>query len=474
MTKGLTAQYLLKAAYRVAAGDTILVHAAAGGVGRLLTQWARHLGCRVIGGVSSDAKAEAARAICHHVIVSAREDIAARAWALTAGRGVAVVYDSVGMDTFDASLLSLEPHGHLVSFGSSSGPAQAFDLFQLNRLGSLHVTSPGFAWFVRSRDELLACSSDLFSVVLTIGAMVGAVNGFFVAVLRMQSIVVTLSTLFVVQGLALLVRATPGGSVPQSFTSFFSGGAIPNLLPAPLIVLAIAIAIWLLMRNTPFGTAIYAVESDVGAAMSSGVRVGRTKFWAYVISGVFYAAAGIFIAAQTGGRDPLVGRPMLLQVFTAVVLGGAVLGGGRGGLVGAVIGAYLLMLFVNVLLILDVPAYYSPMTDGAILLLAVLAGSKWRDEGSPPWNARELARSWTARGRAALSELAPIDLSAREADPQNTWWRRNQETLRSMLPAHIALVVVVATTAVYFGGVAGKYFGTLLVLPSFFGFPAFG
>lgn len=167
MTKGLTAQYLLKAAYRVAAGDTILVHAAAGGVGQLLTQWARHLGCRVIGVVSSDAKAEAARATCHHVIVSSREDIASRARALTAGRGVAVVYDSVGRDTFDASLLSLEPHGHLVSFGSSSGPVQPFDLFQLNRLGSLHVTSPGFAWFVRSRDELLARASDLFSVALT-------------------------------------------------------------------------------------------------------------------------------------------------------------------------------------------------------------------------------------------------------------------------------------------------------------------
>jgi NADPH:quinone reductase len=167
MTKGLTAQYLLKAAYRVAAGDTILVHAAAGGVGVLLTQWARHLGCRVIGVVSSDAKAEIAQASCHHVIVSAREDIPLRVRALTAGRGVPVVYDSVGRDTFDASLRSLEPHGHLVSFGSSSGAVPPFDLFQLNRLGSLHVTSPGFAWFVRSRDELLARASDLFSALLT-------------------------------------------------------------------------------------------------------------------------------------------------------------------------------------------------------------------------------------------------------------------------------------------------------------------
>ena len=311
-------------------------------------------------------------------------------------------------------------------------------------------------------------------LALTIVAAVGAVNGFFIAILRMQSIVVTLSTLFVVQGLALLVRPTPGGSVPQSFTNVFSGAAIPNLVPAPLVVVAVAIAIWLLLKNSPFGTAIYAVGSDQAAAASAGVRVRRTKFWAYVISGVFYAAAGIFIAAQTGGSDPLVGQPMLLQVFTAVVLGGTALGGGRGGLVGAVIGAYLLMLFVNVLLILDVPAYYSPMTDGAILLLAVLAGSKWRAEGSPLWNARELARSWRAQGRAARPPLAPIDPSAREADPQNTWLRRNQETLRSMLPAYIALVVVVAATAVYFGGVGGRYFSPLLVLSAFLGFLAFG
>jgi NADPH:quinone reductase len=167
MTKGLTAQYLLKASHRVAAGDTILVHAAAGGVGLLLTQWARHLGCRVIGVVSSDAKAEVARANCHHIIVSAREDIPVRVRTLTAGRGVPVVYDSVGRDTFEASLRSLEPNGRLVSFGSSSGVVPPLDLFQLNRLGSLHVTSAGFAWFVRSRDELLARASDLFSAVLT-------------------------------------------------------------------------------------------------------------------------------------------------------------------------------------------------------------------------------------------------------------------------------------------------------------------
>jgi NADPH2:quinone reductase len=184
MTKGLTAQYLLKSAHRVAAGDTILVHAAAGGVGQLLTQWARHLGCRVIGVVSSDTKAESARVRCDHVIVSAQEDIALRVRALTAGRGVSAVYDSVGRDTFDASLRSLEPHGHLISFGSSSGAVPPFDLFQLNRLGSLHVTSAGFAWFVRSRDELLTRASDLFSVVLTRAVAAGVFKSYPLAEAR--------------------------------------------------------------------------------------------------------------------------------------------------------------------------------------------------------------------------------------------------------------------------------------------------
>jgi NADPH2:quinone reductase len=168
MTKGITAHYLLKSSYAVSAGETIVVHAAAGGVGTLLAQWARHLGCRVIGVVGSEEKAAfAAENGCHHTIVSSKEDVAKRVRELTAGRGVPVVYDSVGRDTFGASLQCLAPHGTLVSFGSSSGKVPPFDLFQLNRLGSLFVTSPGFAWFVRERDELLARASDLFDAVVS-------------------------------------------------------------------------------------------------------------------------------------------------------------------------------------------------------------------------------------------------------------------------------------------------------------------
>lgn len=167
IVKGLTAQYLLRSVYPVRAGETILVHAAAGGVGTVLTQWASHLGARVIGVVGSDEKAATARANgCMHVIVSGREEIAPRVRALTAGEGVPVVYDAVGRDTFDASLASLRPRGLLVSFGTASGPVPPLDLFRLNIMGSLSVTSAAFAWFFRSRPELLSRAAELFDVVL--------------------------------------------------------------------------------------------------------------------------------------------------------------------------------------------------------------------------------------------------------------------------------------------------------------------
>lgn len=164
--KGLTAQYLLRGAYPVEAGETILVHAAAGGVGLLLCQWANYLGARVIGVVGSEDKADLAAAHgCHHVIVAGKDDVADRARALTGGEGVAAVYDSVGRDTYQASLESLRVRGMLVSFGSASGPIPPFDLFNLNSMGSLYVTSAGLAWYTRSRPELLERAGELIDLV---------------------------------------------------------------------------------------------------------------------------------------------------------------------------------------------------------------------------------------------------------------------------------------------------------------------
>ena len=166
LTKGLTAHYLIFATYVVKPGDTILVHAAAGGVGLILTQWAAQRGATVIGTVGTDEKAALARAHgCAHAIVYTREDFVARVRDITGGKGVPVVYDSVGKDTFEGSLSCLAPRGLLASFGTASGPIPPLDLFRLNTLGSLYVTSPAFVTHTSERGELLGRARDLFDAI---------------------------------------------------------------------------------------------------------------------------------------------------------------------------------------------------------------------------------------------------------------------------------------------------------------------
>jgi NADPH2:quinone reductase len=166
MMKGLTAQYLFRQVYPLSGGETILYHAAAGGVGLVACQWARALGVTMIGTVSTDEKAEVARAHgCTHVIVTSREDIATRVRELTDGRGVPVVYDSVGRDTLIASLDSLQVRGSLVSNGTSSGPV-VIDTTLLAAKGSLWVTRPAMVHYATPRERMLEMASELFGHVL--------------------------------------------------------------------------------------------------------------------------------------------------------------------------------------------------------------------------------------------------------------------------------------------------------------------
>jgi len=165
MLKGLTAWYLLKGSFAVARGDWILLYAAAGGVGLIAAQWARHLGARVIGVVSTEQKrALALENGCEHVLL-AGDDIRARVRELTGGKGVPVVYDSVGRDTFFQSLDCLRPHGLLVSFGNSSGKVAPFELQELTKRGSLYVTRPTLGDFIRARIDLEAGTRDLFGLI---------------------------------------------------------------------------------------------------------------------------------------------------------------------------------------------------------------------------------------------------------------------------------------------------------------------
>ena len=166
MLKGLTVQYLFRQTFPLKAGDTILFHAAAGGVGLIACQWARALGVTMIGTVSSDAKAALARESgCTHTIIYTRENFVERVREITGGKGVPVVYDSIGKDTFPASLDCLAPRGMFVSFGSSSGPVPPFNLIMLSQKGSLYATRPTLFTYASTHSALNAMASELFALV---------------------------------------------------------------------------------------------------------------------------------------------------------------------------------------------------------------------------------------------------------------------------------------------------------------------
>ncbi|HYM33568.1 MAG TPA: quinone oxidoreductase [Candidatus Cybelea sp.] len=166
MLKGMTAQYLIRRTYKVQPGDTVLFHAAAGGVGLIACQWLKALGATVIGTVGSEEKAKLARANgCDHVIIYTKEDFAKRVREITKGEGVPVVYDSVGKTTFMGSLDSLRPLGLLASFGNSSGPVAPFETGILAAKGSLYFTRPTLATYTAKRADLEATAKELFDVV---------------------------------------------------------------------------------------------------------------------------------------------------------------------------------------------------------------------------------------------------------------------------------------------------------------------
>jgi NADPH2:quinone reductase len=165
MMTGLTAQYLLHRTYKVMPGDTVLIYAAAGGVGLVMCQWAKHLGATVIGVVSNEAKAVLAKSHgADHVLLS-HEDIPARVREITGGAMVPVVYDSIGRDTFAASLDCLAPLGIMVSYGNASGPVPPVDLSMLAAKGSLFLTRPSLNTYMAKRSALLAAAADLFAIV---------------------------------------------------------------------------------------------------------------------------------------------------------------------------------------------------------------------------------------------------------------------------------------------------------------------
>jgi NADPH2:quinone reductase len=178
MLQGMTAQYLLRRTYAVKLGDTIVVHAAAGGVGLIICQWAKHLGCTVIGVVSSEEKATLAKSYGAAHTVVGHANLASEVKRITAGAMVPVVYDSVGKDSFTASIDSLAPLGLMVTYGNASGPVAPFDLSLLAAKGSLYLTRPTLATYTAKREDLVKVATDLFNVVET-GAVKIQVNQTF-------------------------------------------------------------------------------------------------------------------------------------------------------------------------------------------------------------------------------------------------------------------------------------------------------
>jgi ribose transport system permease protein len=317
-----------------------------------------------------------------------------------------------------------------------------------------------------------------------IGIASGLFSGFFIAVMRLQPIVVTLSTMFILQGITLLVMDKPGGAIPPTLGSLVVGDAIPGILPMPLVILAILAALWRYLKSTRLGTAIYAIGSDAEAARSTGIRVPRVQFAVYVLANACYGLAGVFISAQTGAGDPLVGNPLLLEVFAAIVVGGTRLGGGRGSPLGSIVGAYVLMMVVNVLLVLNVSAYYSTIAEGLILFLAVLSGALGRN-GALATHLREIVTRLRARRRSMLpDQLGRIDRRLGLATMQGAtrkmarppFWVRHAEELRFTLPAYICFAIVVLATQLVFGNAlfSWQYYGSLIVLSSFLAILALG
>ncbi len=206
------------------------------------------------------------------------------------------------------------------------------------------------------------------AIILGVGALLGLVNGVLVAIGRLQPIVVTIATLSIYQGIAIIVLPQPGGTVPPAYTDALVNGAAPWAL---LYIAGFAI-LWMVLRRSSLGVAIFAVGNDPAAATANGISVLRTRLAAYVLSGIASAAAGLFVAASATAGDATTGNGYTLSSIVAVVLGGVSLFGGRGSGIGAIAGALLTTMIVNILFFAKIDPLYQSFYEGLFLVVAVV------------------------------------------------------------------------------------------------------
>ncbi|MBY3307601.1 ABC transporter permease [Rhizobium laguerreae] len=209
------------------------------------------------------------------------------------------------------------------------------------------------------------------AIAVGVGGLVGAINGTLVAYLNLQSIALTLSSMIVCSGAALLVLDAPGGSV-SDFMVYDLTDQVGGLIPAALAIALVVYLAWSLLRRTNWGVGLYAIGADETAAVLAGVPVGRTKVIAYTLAGVCYGLAGFMLTALTATGTPNIGDPYLLLVFAAIALGGTSFSGGRGGVAGSMLGALTLTLLQKVLFSTGVSSFYTGIFQGAVMIIAVV------------------------------------------------------------------------------------------------------
>ena len=211
--------------------------------------------------------------------------------------------------------------------------------------------------------------------ILLIGTILGAINGLLVVFSRIPDVVVTLTTGFIWGGVALLIMEKPGGGAPDEFLSLGAGVFFTPWLPAALVLLVVAAAvIWIPLRSTRLGLFVYAIGSDRIAAFRSGVNVARTRIIAYAIGGLFSAVGGLGLTMTTGIGAPLAGVYYTLSGLAAIVIGGVSLTGGRGGIVGPLIAAYVLTLIPADLIFMNIDPNYGQVIQGTLIVLVVMVG----------------------------------------------------------------------------------------------------
>lgn len=217
-------------------------------------------------------------------------------------------------------------------------------------------------------------------LTLVVGTAAGLVNGLLIAYGRVQPIIITLATLYIYTGLGLIVRPQPGGSVPGFFAHALTGawGYLPY---AFLFLLAMVGIVWWPFMHSRLGRAIYAIGDNREAAHVSGINTRRVEMLAYGAAGLLSACAGLFLTAQTTSGDATAGTSYTLNSIAAVVLGGAVLGGGRGVALGPIFGAYFLSLLISVLFASGVSPFYQDLLQGGILLVVLTLANLWRLRG---------------------------------------------------------------------------------------------